>query len=233
LIALQEQNLAEFDSFSANYQELVSQSIRITGESSNYFADYKAEYLARKCAPPLRGKLLDYGCGVGLLSRHLKCRLNHVRIDGFDVSSDSIDRVDQTLRAQGTFSTKLQDFERDYDLIVLSNVLHHVEPERRSDLIRTVTSLLGANGKIVVIEHNPLNPVTRWAVSQCLFDKDAVLLPVREVRNYFCAEGFQELWRDYIVFFPRWLSWLRWLEPSLTWCALGAQYVVVASRAPA
>jgi 2-polyprenyl-3-methyl-5-hydroxy-6-metoxy-1,4-benzoquinol methylase len=220
--------LTEFDTVAANYQELVSESVRITGESSDYFAAYKAEYVARKFVPRAGSKLLDYGCGVGLLSRKLKDRLGQVRIDGFDVSNDSVARVDQALRAQGTFSTRIDELDRDYDFIVLSNVLHHVKPDERQKLVRGLASLLTAGGSIVVFEHNPINPLTRWAVSQCPFDDGAVLLPARETMSYVRADGFRELCRDYIVFFPRWLAWFRRLEPSLRWCALGAQYVVVA-----
>jgi SAM-dependent methyltransferase len=224
--------LTEFDTVAANYQELVSQSVRITGESSEYFAAYKAEYVARKLVPRAGSKLLDYGCGVGLLSKKLKHRLGQVRIDGFDVSNDSLAQVGQALRAQGTFSTRIDELDRDYDFIVLSNVLHHVKPEERRALVRGLASLLTAGGNIVVFEHNPINPLTRWAVSRCPFDEGVVLLPAPETRGYLRADGFRELYRDYIVFFPRWLAWFRRLEPSLRWCALGAQYAVVAGRLP-
>lgn len=222
--------MAEFDTVAAKYQELVDHNVRLTGESSDYFAAYKAEYLARKVAPRAGGKLLDYGCGVGLLSRHLKSRLSEVRIDGFDVSKDSVNRVDESLRRQGTFSTDLNELGRDYDVVVLCNVLHHVKPDNRRAVIRESASRLADGGKLVVFEHNPINPLTRWAVSQCPFDEDAILLPGSETQSYFQPNELQLLWRDYIVFFPRWLGWFRPLEPSLAWCALGAQYVVVGSR---
>jgi len=222
--------LPEFDSFATNYEELVSDSIRITGESSDYFAAYKAEYLARRVAPRSESKLLDYGCGVGLLSAHLKRQLSGMRIDGFDVSRDSVERIGKSLLGQGTFSSNLEDLAHDYAVIVLSNVLHHVKPEERKSLIRQAGSRLAGGGKLVVFEHNPLNPLTRWAVSQCAFDKDAVLLPCRETKGYFRSSDLQLIWRDYIVFFPRWLRMFRPLEPSLHWCPLGAQYVVVAEK---
>jgi hypothetical protein len=36
--------------------------------------------------------------------------------------------------------------------------------------------------------------------------------------------------RDYIVFMPRFLAFLRPLEPWLTWLPMGAQYVVLAEK---
>jgi 2-polyprenyl-3-methyl-5-hydroxy-6-metoxy-1,4-benzoquinol methylase len=222
--------LAEFDAFATNYQELVSDNIRITGESSDYFAAYKAAYIASRVAPPSEGKVLDYGCGVGLLSRHLKNRLAGMQIDGFDVSQNSVERVEESLRRQGTFTSNLNHLGHAYDVIVLSNVLHHVKPEERHALILQAGSRLADGGKLVIFEHNPINPLTRWAVSQCPFDGDAILLPNRETRGYFQQGRLRLMWRDYIVFFPRWLKWFRQMEPYLRWCPLGAQYAVVAGR---
>jgi 2-polyprenyl-3-methyl-5-hydroxy-6-metoxy-1,4-benzoquinol methylase len=227
-----EKPLAEFDTFAANYQDLVRDSVRLTGESSDYFAAYKAEYIARRIAPRQGSTVLDYGCGIGLLSKHLQNRLPGTRVDGFDVSQDSIGRVDPTLRSQGTFTSNIQALGQAYNIIVLANVLHHVPPAERSDLIRQAATRLADGGKFVIFEHNPINPLTQWAVSQCPFDKDAVLLPIRETRGYFERDPLSVTNCDYIVFFPRWLQRFRPLEPSLRWCPLGAQYAVVASRNP-
>lgn len=43
--------------------------------------------------------------------------------------------------------------------------------------------------------------------------------------------GLQIVRRDYIVFFPRPLAWLRPLEPRLSWCPAGAQSALAARRA--
>jgi 2-polyprenyl-3-methyl-5-hydroxy-6-metoxy-1,4-benzoquinol methylase len=220
--------LATFDAFAANYQELVTENIRITGETSDYFAAYKARYIARKIALPQGSRILDFGCGVGLLAEHLMKVLPGGQVDGFDVSKESIERVSENLQRQGTFSTSLAALGGEYDVIVLSNVLHHVKPSDREGLIHRAASRLAIGGKLVIFEHNPFNPLTRWAVSQCPFDEDAVLLTNREARGYFQRGGLRLMRRDFIVFFPRWLRWLRRLEPFLHWCPLGAQYVVVA-----
>jgi 2-polyprenyl-3-methyl-5-hydroxy-6-metoxy-1,4-benzoquinol methylase len=222
--------LAEFDSYAPNYKDLVSESVRITGESSDYFAAYKAAYIARRVSVRPGGKALDYGCGIGLLSKHLKRCLGGVRIDGFDPSHDSLAQIDESLRQQGAFRSNLKELGQDYDLVVLANVLHHVKPAERLGLVKEAASRLAAGGRIVVIEHNGVNPLTRHAVAQCPFDVNAVLLPTRETRDCLRKSGLSAVRLEYIVFFPRWLSWLRKLEPSLAWCPLGAQYAMVAQR---
>lgn len=218
----------QFDAFCGDYLDLVSRSVRITGEPPDYFARYKAAYIARM-APPGEA-LLDYGCGIGLLSRQLKAQFPKTRVDGFDPSNDSLQQVDPLLQSQGTFTSKVEDLRSDYGTIVVANVLHHVEPEHRKELIRTVARRLAPGGKLIVFEHNPLNPLTRWAVSQCSFDEDAILLPVREAKRRLRASQLRILSRDYVVFFPRWLHWLRPLEERLAWLPFGGQYVLIATR---
>lgn len=223
--------MAEFDAFAATYEQSLDASIGITGESFDYFAQYKAAYTARNVA---RGpaRVLDYGCGVGLLAKHLHTLMPEKRVDGFDPSEESILRIEPELQVQGTFTSEECLIGKDYDVIVIANVLHHVVPRERGALLQKVATRLRPGGKLVVFEHNPLNPLTRRAVSQCVFDGDAVLLPERETRGYFRDRGFR-LRRDYIVFFPRFLSWLRPVERFLGWCPLGAQYVVTVTKSPA
>lgn len=224
-----ERSAVEFDAFASRYQEFVNRSVRISGDTSDYFADYKAAYISRKIAPS-GGKLLDYGCGVGLLAGHLKRRLPNVQIDGFDISQDCVDRIDANLVRQGIFTSDPNEAGRSYDVIVLSNVLHHVRPEERPDLILEIGSRLAKNGRVVIFEHNPINPLTRWAVSQCVFDQDAILLKACEMLSCLRAARLRVLTHDYVVFFPRYLAWLRPFEPFLRWCPLGAQYVVIVDR---
>ena len=222
--------MVEFDTVATNYEELVDGSIGITGENSDYFAAYKASYVTRHVASPYAsGKVLDYGCGIGLLARHLKRCLPGMQVDGFDVSERSLEEVDRDLRLQGIFTSRLTDLGRDYDAVVLANVLHHVKPDERRAVISEAISRLAPGGKIVIFEHNPLNPLTRWAVSHCPFDEGVVLLRSREVRSL-CAHELRFVRTDYIVFFPRWLAWLRPFERFLLWCPAGAQHATVARK---
>lgn len=224
-----EDAVPEFDGVAANYEQLIDENIRITGESSAYFANYKARYIAREIAPVAGARLLDYGCGIGLLAKCLIRNMPRVHVDGFDPSPESLQRVDKDLQAQGIFTAKEEELAKSYDAIVISNVLHHVKPAERRELIQRVAARLAGDGELVIFEHNPYNPVTRWAVSQCSFDGDAILLLPGETLSYLKAAGLR-VRRDYIVFFPRFLRWLRPLEPSLKALPLGAQYVVIGRR---
>ena len=223
--------MSEFDRFSEGYRELLDRNVRITGEKSDYFASYKARFIAEKVAPKPDCRILDYGCGIGLVCGQMKQHLPRARIDGYDVCRASLDHIDSTLRKQGTFTSEIGTLDRDYDVVILANVLHHVGLEARQDTVSRAAEFLSMNGKLVIFEHNPANPLTRRAVASCPFDGDAILLPPRETLCYFSQNEFRKIRLEYIVFFPRFLSLLRPLEPFLHWCPLGAQYVVTGSKA--
>jgi len=219
-----------FDQFAGNYKQVLDRSLAASGEDSAFFAEYKARYLARTLreAPP--AKVLDFGCGVGLLSGFMQKHFGPLWLDGFDVSSSSIGQVPPKLTESGVFTSDPQQLSRDYDLIVIANVLHHVPPEQRHHTVRELAGRLVPGGKIAGFEHNPANPLTRWTVDHCPFDEDAILLPPAEAASYLTAAGLHIVRRDYIVFMPRPLAWLRPLERWLTWLPLGAQFVVIGEK---
>ena len=224
--------MAEFDQFASNYKSVLDRSVALGGESSEYFTQYKAGYIDRLLgAAP--AKILDFGCGVGILSAELAQRRPQDVIHGYDVSSASLDQVAPELRSRGLFTSILDELHRDYGLIVLSNVMHHIPRPQRQATIADLAARLAPDGRLLVIEHNPLNPLTRWVVAHCEFDDDAVLLWPGEVRGYFSSADLRAPRRDYMLFFPRALSSLRGLEKSLRWLPLGAQYAFSACRAGA
>lgn len=220
----------DFDRFADDYTHVLDRSLSVSGEDSGYFAEYKALYLQRLLSSFFAGKVLDFGCGVGLLAHYLRLHLPAARIDGFDVSQDSIAKVDPALSSQGVFTSSSHDLAQDYDLIVVANVMHHIPPERRPDIVQNLANRLRPGGLLTIFEHNPANPLTRWVVEHCPFDDDAILLPSREAAGHLTAAGLRLERRDYIVFMPAFLRWLRPLESSLRSLPLGAQYVIVAAQ---
>ncbi len=222
--------MSEFDLFATNYKQLLDKSLAISGESSEYFADYKARYIAASVPNSFSGKVLDFGCGVGLGSKFLRKYLPAATLHGFDDSSASIQQIDPNLSVQGLYTSDIRRLNHDYDLIVVANVMHHIPPQRRQGAVIDLKDRLAKNGKLFVFEHNPANPLTRWVVSRCPLDKDAVLLSPREIQAYTQYAKLRLVRLAYIMFFPRLLALARPLEPYLSWCRLGAQYVLIAEK---
>lgn len=220
----------EFDQFAGSYEKILDRSISMSGEDSAYFAEYKARYLQRLLSQFFAGKVLDFGCGIGVFASALKKQLPHIQIEGFDVSEESIAKVNSALSHNGLFTSHSADLSYDYDLIVVANVMHHIPCEQRPNVVADIASRLKPAGKLAIFEHNPRNPMTRWVVEHCPFDDDAVLLAPAEIRKYFTQSSLKLSRRDYIVFMPRTLAWLRPFEPLLQWLPLGAQYAMVATK---
>jgi SAM-dependent methyltransferase len=220
----------QFDRFASDYEQVLDRTVAASGEDSAYFAAYKARYLKKVLPASFSGKALDFGCGVGLLSRFLKAYLPAIRLDGFDVSRDSIGKVDDDLRSQGHFTSSAEDLDHDYELIVVANVMHHILPCQREGVVQDLTGRLAPRGILAFFEHNPANPITRCVVERCPFDADAILLSPAEMAGYLGRAKLRLMRRDYIVFMPRFLASLRPLEPWLAWLPMGAQYAVLAEK---
>ncbi len=219
----------DFNQFAHKYDDELDQCLKSSG-AAEYFADHKALWLTRYLSSGFSGKILDFGCGVGGLSGRLASYFPDATLHGFDVSEDSIQNVPDHLKRRGLFTSEFDSLDNDYQLIVVVNVLHHIEPSDRPENLKNLVSRLSRSGRLIVFEHNPRNPFTRRVVQSCVFDKDAVLLPLSEVSERFTNAGLQIVRRAYIVFFPRSLRVLRPIENYLSWCGLGAQYVVVGAR---
>lgn len=225
--------MSEFDAFAGSYEEDHKSSISASGEDPSYFHDYKIACLDRleRAAGnvgPYAEPLLDFGCGIGNLTERLVG--TYAEVHAYDPSEKSMARARERA-PRATFHADARTLPRGhFGTVVLSGVLHHVAPSARVALLSTVGQLLAPGGKVVVFEHNPLNPLTLKAVKDCAFDDDAVLLFPWEAKRVLRQAGFDRVDLDYIVFFPRALSFLRRLEPSLRRVVVGAQQMLVARR---
>ncbi len=217
----------KFDTYVDRYDALHRASVTSSGEGPEYFHQYKLDCLERM-GIPATGPTLDFGCGTGNLTERLV--RTHAEVHGYDPSTESITAARERAPA-ATFHTSLETLPRGhFETAIMSGVLHHVPPSKRADVTQTVRQSLRPGGRVVVFEHNPLNPLTRRAVAACEFDDDAILLFPWEARGLLRASGFTEIELRFIVFFPKALARLRPLEPSLSWCPLGAQHMLVGRR---
>lgn len=218
----------KFDRYAREYLGLHQRSIESSGESPTYFAEYKLRCLERLEGVAFDEPILDFGCGIGMLTEQLVKRFSQVH--GFDPSKESLALAAPRAPAATFTDATARIPGGHFALIVMSCVLHHIVPAERERVLRDALAKLRPGGRLVVFEHNPLNPLTRRAVAQCPFDDDAVLLWPREARRLLGRSGYENVRRDFIVFLPRALSKLRWMEPHLRLIPLGAQMMLVGAR---
>jgi 2-polyprenyl-3-methyl-5-hydroxy-6-metoxy-1,4-benzoquinol methylase len=218
---------SKFDDCATEYDALHAESIGASGESTAYFAEYKFSCVER-LGLPKSASILDYGCGIGNLTERLVTTFSDVH--GFDPSKRSLEVAQKRAPSAHYYESPEGIPQGKFDAIVISCVLHHVPPAARPALVRALHDKLAPNGRLIVFEHNPLNPLTRRAVAICAFDDDAILLWPWEAKRLLANNGFAEIRLDYIVFFPRSLAVLRPLEPKLARLPIGAQVMVVGTR---
>jgi SAM-dependent methyltransferase len=225
----------DFDRYKDVYPEEVQRSIDFIGQDVDFFAELKAQYLLdvgrRFLGRTGSLSFLDVGCGVGLTDGYLKGAVDSLH--GVDVAAGALERArERNPWAQYSVydGSVLPVADGSFDLTFAICVLHHVEPARWPDFASELARATRPDGLVVVIEHNPLNPLTRLAVSRCEFDEDAVLLPARRTRKLLGTAGLTVRESRYIAFFPWRGNMLRAVERRLGWLPLGAQYAVAGAR---
>jgi len=219
--------VGKFDDYAADYDALHATSIAASGESTEYFARYKLDCL-RRLGISRGGAVLDYGCGIGNLTEQLVGWFSDVH--AFDPSAKSLATAKSRAPAATFYGDPGELPDDKFEAVVLAGVLHHVVPAERVTLLGQIRGKLVPGGKLVVFEHNPLNPLTQRAVKNCAFDDDAILLWPWEAKRLLGRSGFVDTRLDYIVFFPRALAALRPLEPMLSWVWLGAQVMLTGCK---
>jgi SAM-dependent methyltransferase len=235
---------AEFDAFASDYSGGMENSVKaLLGKSGEDFLDVKLQWLLRHF-PALHDRqanftILDYGCGRGDLLRLMAKRGVTPRMLGSDISGGMLQEgakiwpsgdapLPVFLQQTGA---RVPCETASIDLVLISSVLHHVPPTERPDVYSEIDRVLRPGGHVVVFEHNPFNPVTRYVVSHTPIDENAILLKAREVTHGLHGLGFSGLKTDYIMFAPPRLRAIgAGLDRLLHWLPFGAQYAVRARK---
>ena len=202
---------------------------RFGGESS-YYLRQKVNLLSRELTYAKPCRILDFGCGIGQAVPFLLEAFSPESLVCTDESKESLNVLREafpTVRAVG-----LQEVEDEaFDLIFVANVLHHMEPRLRHDVVRDLCRRLRPQGIVAVFEHNPLNPITRRIVSNCSFDEGVILLSKSETEGYFSEiDGMSIVKSGYCLFTPEPLKRLNWIDSLLRKVPLGGQHFVLAQR---
>jgi len=227
----------EFDHFSSYYDELLEDPIcdKFAGSGRLYFhlrkRDVIRHYFQRMGHDTRRLSYLDVGCGRGELL--MLMHTDFQRVCGCDPSEGMISAGECThdtieIRVQERATTLPYD-NSEFDFVTAVCVYHHVPPEQRRQVTAELARVLKPGGIACVIEHNPLNPVTRFIVSRSPVDVNASLLTAAETSSLFLRQGFRIDWREYFLYLPERLyrSFHR-VERWLTGVPLGGQYATFA-----
>lgn len=227
---------AEFDQFAREYQEQHAASIRLSGETPDFFARYKiddvAAALGRSGARPRR--ILDFGAGVGNSLGPMRAAFPDSEIILLDPSSQSLDIARKRFPGQADFrhfdGETIPYDDGSFDLVFAACVFHHIPENLHVGLIGEIGRVLADGGSFFLFEHNPWNPLTTHAVRNCPFDENAVLINAPDMRGRMAEAGLSNTRVVYRIFFPRLFARLRPFERFLAKIPVGAQYFVHAVK---
>jgi SAM-dependent methyltransferase len=229
--------VTEFDRFDGTYNQKLDPLLSPIGASSEEFGRAKAAWFTsfaeRNCGPLARLSILEVGCGNGNLTVHLQ--ETFAQLDGCDISDVLIQEAKQRVPAANfslnTPGQPLPYADQSYHLVAIACVLHHMKDQDFPLLFAEVRRVLKPGGWLVIFEHNPINPVTRYIVANCDLDRDVErLIRPKLLVSQSKQAGLDRTKTDYISFFPGKLQKLSRLESWMNWLPLGGQYVFTAQR---
>jgi SAM-dependent methyltransferase len=226
---------AEFDLLADEYRVQHKENVAITGESPEYFSEYKiadlAELLNRLKLPTT--KILDFGSGIGNSLPYFRNYFSSSEITCADVSARSIEIAQSRFPGQENYVLIDEGIPlptASQDIVFSACVFHHIPHEDHLHWLTELHRITKPGGILAIYEHNPLNPLTVRAVNTCPLDVNARLIRSGTLRKRTLTAGWENAHVDYKLFFPAILSGLRPMECHLEWLGLGAQYRMMARK---
>ena len=225
-----------FDNYADSYDRACDAALAVAGEGREYFAEERIKWLKR-CLLDLQekpGSILDFGCGDGSSTPLLLQHLQSETAVGVDVSPKSLESARKRFANETINYTLAESFvgSQHLDLAYCNGVFHHIQPQHRSAALATVHSALRPGGIFSFWENNPWSPATRYVMSRCVFDRDAIMLSPPAATALLRESGFAILRTDFRFIFPRALRVFRKFEDILFRLPLGGQYQILCRKIP-
>jgi SAM-dependent methyltransferase len=221
---------AEFDEFAGDYAARIRHPIRNRfAANENFFFERKIEiirrFFRRAGLQTLKMDWLDIGCGQGDILRSGRSYFKSVA--GCDLSKEMLKSCnDLAVRQQPSAETVPFD-NNAFDFVSAVCVYHHVPLSSRVALTAEALRVLRPGGILCIIEHNPLNPFTRFIVAGTPIDADGELLTATETGRLLSEAGGEVVQTQFFLLFPELLHrFTRPLEDALAVFPFGGQYAV-------
>jgi ubiquinone/menaquinone biosynthesis C-methylase UbiE len=225
----------EFDLYINNYRPNLDNALALSGETSIFFAKYKAEKLAEwlphLCDKKIR--ILDFGCGDGMMTSFVSSFFPQAEMVGVDPSPKSIEAARSSypniLFAVNSDESTILDYpSKSFDVVFAAGAFHHIPFHLHAGYLSELVRVAKTHGTLVLFELNPYNPLTVLTFKRNTIDKDAHLMKPGYTRALCQNYGSTQI--KFYCFFPRFLKSFRFLERFMTKLPLGALYAAIVKK---
>jgi len=219
---------------SHDYDDMLNQGLRISGENKLYFIQGRIKDLNNQLPKDFAPKnILDFGCGIGDSTEMLSKTFSTAIVTGTDLSNNALDYAKNKFGSERVKFVNLNDLDNNnyFDLCYVNGVFHHIDLDKRATVMQLIHDSLKAGGYFSLFENNPWNIGTRIIMSRIPFDEDAKTLNHHSCRKLLEETGFANIYKSrFLFYFPKFLSFLRFIEQKLVYFPFGAQYYILAKK---
>ena len=219
----------EFNQYAEEYQQHIKNSVKFLKINHSYIIDYKINKILNVINKNFDSsliKVLDVGCGIGLGHEKIKNKVKSFY--GIDTSSKSIEiakKNNAAINYKDYDGEKMPFDDNEIDVVYSMSTMHHVPKDKWQLFLNETYRILKKDGKLIIIDHNPLNPVIQWIVRTNAMDKNAKMLWPLTLRKMLIKSKFHKIKSEYLYFLPTNYKILKNLEEYLLKkIPLGGQY---------
>jgi ubiquinone/menaquinone biosynthesis C-methylase UbiE len=223
----------EFDQYAQEYRDIIDDGLKVTGETSDYYAKIKADNLAAWFPQLVHApiSILDFGCGDGMMTGFVAQTFKNAKVFGVDPSSKSID-IARKNYPHATFDvsdSKIPLPSGQFDLVCAAGVFHHIPFNEHQSYLNEIFRVLKPGGTFVMFELNPLNPGTQFIFNRSPIEHNARMLTPWYAKSLLKPFGTNHA--KFYAFFPNFLRWFRFAEPYITKVPFGGLCAYIVKKA--
>ena len=149
------------------YKNYTSTSV-LTGVDVEKFTKWSHRYFRRFILPHIptdkKSKILEIGCGYGRYTQLITQTLGYEQTIGVDISEEQIEYARKNYKLTNVFKADALEYLKNhvekYDVVILMDVLEHLDLAYAIGLLSAIRESLAPTGKLVIQVPNGLSPMT-------------------------------------------------------------------------
>jgi len=173
----------DFDTVADEYDDSLPHHVM------DHYLDKRSGFIRQHVAP---GRILDVGCGTGVLAARLSDEKYDVTgVDPFRGMLKYLKQRRPGINAVHAFGQSLPFKDNSFDLAYCVAVMHHVaDPKAVRETVLEMTRVTKPGGHILIWDHNPRNPYWPFLMKRVPQDTGAErLIPEKELIEALLAGG--------------------------------------------